>query len=315
MKKIGILVLALLSLLPVTAQAKIIGYFAHTDIVAYINGLPIPSYNIDGWTGIVAEDLRTYGFDVFWDADERSLWVGDAFFPYPEYTATNLQGMEPVTATYIPETNTKPIGSRAGSIYATDIRTYVANEPVSAYNIGGRTIIFIDELSRFGDVVWHEDSREIRYDYVPSWSMDLYHPDYEAETEQPVASFSLNMHRDSEGSIITTGENLDYLDYMRLYYNKKDGMCLGFSLYQRVLFQTVDLNTLLWDISTQSYDGTTLSPNADKANQRMKILINDTPVSITKVTQGKGSGHSDFYFWFPMDLKERDIVSVSVSLQ
>jgi len=315
MKKLLVWTILFTILFSMPVDARVVGSYVHTDIVAYINGLPIPSYNIDGWTGIVAEDLRDYGFDVYWSGEERTLYISHDFFPYPEYTEENLQGDGQITATYIPAENTKPIGSFAGHIYATDIKTYVAGDLVHAYNIDGRTIILMDELSRLGDVIWHPDTREIRYAYVPAWSIDLYQPNYEADTTKPIQSFSLSAKRQEDNTLITEGEHLDYLTYPRLYYSKKDGMCFGFSLYQRVLFQTVDLNTLLWDISTQSYDGTTLSQTADKANQHMEIIINGQPVTITRVTQGKGNGHSDFYFWFDLALRKEQIDSVSVHLQ
>jgi len=191
----------------------------------------------------------------------------------------------------------------------------VAGDEVTAFNIGGRTVIYIDELVRFGDVVWHEAERKICYDYVAPWSIDLYKVNHDADTTKEISSFSLDMVKTENGEYLTTGENLDYLDYLRLSFNKKDGMYLGFSVYQRVLFQTEEIYNLLWDVSTVRYDGEMLSENANLANEHMKILINGEPVTITKVTQGKGSGHTDFYFWFDCDVKKEDITSVSVNFK
>ena len=42
----------------------VINKTVYTDIVAKINGHDIASFNIDGYTVIVAEDLRNYGFNV-----------------------------------------------------------------------------------------------------------------------------------------------------------------------------------------------------------------------------------------------------------
>ena len=44
----------------------------HTDIVTYINGKPIESYNIKGYTAIKVEDLSSYGFDVEWNGRDRT---------------------------------------------------------------------------------------------------------------------------------------------------------------------------------------------------------------------------------------------------
>ena len=57
------------------AQGRINGMVLKSDIKAYINGEPIMTYNIDGYTGVIAEDLRNYGFDVEWRADSRTLYV------------------------------------------------------------------------------------------------------------------------------------------------------------------------------------------------------------------------------------------------
>jgi len=307
-----IFVLVIANMLGISAYAQIIGSYVNTDIVAYINDMPIKSYNINGWTGIVAEDLRDYGFDVNWSQEERTLSVGRYYIPTPTYTEENWQGNGEITSTFVAEKNTKPIGSFAGNIYATDIKTYVAGDEVTAFNIGGRTIIYIDDLSRFGNVVWYENERKICYNYVEPWNIDLYEVNYEADTSENINSFSLNMTKDSNGEYVTIGENLDYLTYPKLSYNKKEGMCFGFSLYQRVLFQTDELNKLLWNVTTTRYDGEILAENADLANEYMKISVNGEPVTITSVTQGKGSGHSDFYFWFDCSIPKEEITSVTV---
>ena len=51
--------------------AKIIGQATYTDIVTYVNDLPIPTYDINGQTVIVAEDLEHYGFDVQYQNEYR----------------------------------------------------------------------------------------------------------------------------------------------------------------------------------------------------------------------------------------------------
>lgn len=45
----------------------IIGSVLTTDIKAYINGLEIPSYNVDGNMVIIGSDLRSYGFNVVYE--------------------------------------------------------------------------------------------------------------------------------------------------------------------------------------------------------------------------------------------------------
>jgi len=160
LKKIIFLALASLLCLSLAVPAlaaspKIINYSLYTEIVAKINGHVIRSYNIDGYTAIVAEDLRGYGFYAMWNPTERTLNV---------MRATNDDGSLQLPykwSEYDPGKLTHPIGSRAFPIYATDIKTYVAGSEVSAFNIDGETLIWIEDLAPFGNVVWHEKERYI----------------------------------------------------------------------------------------------------------------------------------------------------------
>ena len=159
-KKLLVLVLAIVMCLSLGAPAlaaapRIINYSLYTEIVAKINGHVIRSYNIDGYTAVVAEDLRAYGFYAIWAPAERTLSV---------MRATNDDGSLQLPyrwGEYDPGELTHPIGSRAFPIYETDIKTYVAGSEVSAFNIDGETLIWIEDLAPFGDVVWHEKERYI----------------------------------------------------------------------------------------------------------------------------------------------------------
>ena len=57
----------------------VVGFTRYTDIVASINNHNIASFNIDGYTGVVAEDLRNYGFDVQWVDACNVLWTWQYF--------------------------------------------------------------------------------------------------------------------------------------------------------------------------------------------------------------------------------------------
>ena len=272
-------------------------YALHTDIVAYINDAPIRSFNIDGFTGIVAEDLLQYGFGVKYDDSIRTLEV---------YRLNNK-----ITSTYTPEELTAPVGAKKAKIYDTDIKTYVDGNLVQSFNIGGETIIFIDELLCYGRVIWYPDERKICYNYVDSWSIDLHEINRESDLSQPINSFTLNWQKTPDG-YVSEGENLDYLDYLRLYCDWQEGIKIGFSLYQRVLFQTEELNNLLRETVTVRYDGELLAENADKANEHIKIYINGEEQKITKVSQGKGNGHTDYYFHLDTNIAQEDITRITV---
>ena len=73
------LLIAVCTALTVSAVAlrtgDVVDYVQKTNIRAFIDGVEIPSYNISDRLGIVAEDLRGYGFDVEWRADTKTLHV------------------------------------------------------------------------------------------------------------------------------------------------------------------------------------------------------------------------------------------------
>ena len=308
MKKLLFLAVTLFILFSVfinaNAQGKVTGMVLNTDIIAYINGFPIPSYNINGWTGIVAEDLTDYGFDVFWDAEQRELFI--SYYKNPDFK---------ITADYVPQKSDMPVGSHLMDVFQTDIKTYVDGDEAAAFNIGGRTIIYIDSLQCYGNVQWFENERKICYTYIEPWALDVHHTNYNADTSGNIQSFSFTAVKNETGDFDLNGENLDYLDYLKLYYSKKNGLQFGFSVYQRVLFQTEELSRLLWNMSTVKYDGTILRENADIANEHMKVLINGEPVQITKVSQGKGNGHTDFYFWFDISLSKEEIKTLTITCE
>lgn len=127
----------------------VIGEAVHTDIIASINDYNIVSYNINNYTAVVAEDLRNYGFDVTWVSNERALYIKRA--------ATNI-----VASTYIaPEISSSQIGKKAQNVLYTDIKTYINGEEVTSYNIDGKTIVYFDDLSVFGDIEYNDNIRRL----------------------------------------------------------------------------------------------------------------------------------------------------------
>ena len=155
MKKVFTLLLICviaITALSISASAEIgdiIGYAKYTDIAAYINNYPITSYNINDYTVIVVEDLRNYGFDVTWDEDARTLTV-------VRNTQTEITGKSNVYK------YSYKAGQNSFPYVETDIVTYVNGQPVTSYNIGGQTCIYIDALGIYGGVEWNNDIRAIK---------------------------------------------------------------------------------------------------------------------------------------------------------
>lgn len=138
--KRGIFCLILLAVLPLSASAlrpgDVAGTVLSTDIRAFIDGYEIPSYNIDGHLGIVAEDLCAYGFTVEYDDSTRTLSLNR--------TGGAIRGVA------IPPTAGLPSGTPLMRVLVSDIRVYLDGAEVDGYNIDGRTIILFSSLDRYG---------------------------------------------------------------------------------------------------------------------------------------------------------------------
>lgn len=119
-----------------------------SDIKAYIDYTPIKSYNVDGYTYVIAEELRNYGFDVVWSNEERSLRITRKELTTPIYTKELAEGDSDAQGSSYP-------------IYDTDIKTYLNGEVANSYNIGGRTVMQIDELIKCGSFKWNADDRRV----------------------------------------------------------------------------------------------------------------------------------------------------------
>ena len=132
---------------------RAVDWALYTDITAQINGHPLRSYNVNGSTAVVAEDLRGYGFQVLWDAEDRTLSVERAA------DSTGCPALPASWPDYTPPALTQPVGTRAQPILSTDIDTYVAGQYVRSCNIGGETLICFSDLAPYGAVSFDEDSR------------------------------------------------------------------------------------------------------------------------------------------------------------
>ncbi len=269
----------------------IIGKILSTDITVYINGAAIPSYNIDGYTGIVAEDLENYGFDVTYNDKYRQLRIENNF-------------IKEFTASYVPEKNPKPVGTFLSNVYDTDIIVYLSKKLSHTYNIDGKTIILIDDLKEYGNVTWYPEERKVCF-----YTKDIYlHHDYDSDTIKEISSFQLELKRKEAAKFKTAGleivkeENQSYLDSFQIscFKDKEDKLyfSFSFSIYQRVMNETSNLRKLLDEMLNQYREGKKLREGTNFANEHIKVSVNGVSIPITFVRGGGGNGHSDFYFYF-----------------
>lgn len=199
MKKLvkTVLFTAILSALPVlTTFAKsgdVIGYAKYTDISAYINHYPITSYNINGNTAVVAEDLANYGFNVAWDDTTRTLTV----------TRSGGTTITPYGTVY---KYSSKVGQNSFPIYETDIVTYVNNAQVESFAIGGKTCVYIDSLASYGELNWVPEQRATKL-WISGLPIKDYSPLPEAVTTAPVTSSTGNTSVSSFSTSYNTLKN------------------------------------------------------------------------------------------------------------
>ena len=149
---IMLVAIMLISAMCISVNAAIdkAGDYYYTDIKSYVRGQLIDSYNVGGKTVILAEALRTYGFNVAWDENARTLTITDKKGPATSSATATAEG---------------PIGAVAGSYYNTDIITYFNNVAIESYNLGGQTVIPATVLRDFGyNVIWDADNRQVLID-------------------------------------------------------------------------------------------------------------------------------------------------------
>lgn len=154
MKKI-ILILGILLCLSTAVHAQIVGEVLSTDITAFIDEQPIESFNINGYTYVIAEDLRDYGFSVTYNESERTLLI--------ERDREADRGFLAMEKVNIKKADV-PFRKKLFDVYETDIVTYIGSDIANAYNVNGQTLIMIDELSRFGNFSYDNNARCVKID-------------------------------------------------------------------------------------------------------------------------------------------------------
>lgn len=133
------------------AIGDVIGQTTYTDIRAYINHFAIQSYNVNGYTVVVAEDLINFGFSVVWNQEDRSLRI------------TRNKDVNEINQWSVPSvTSPNLLGRPAFNIIETDIKTYINDVEVPSYNIDGKTVVDFSCLSAFGPVNYDQTYRVIK---------------------------------------------------------------------------------------------------------------------------------------------------------
>lgn len=290
MRKIFITTLILLNILssismPILAKSgDIAGNYYSTDIKKYLNGSEIEAINIGGQTLISAENMHYYGFNVFWNAEERVLKIMET--KKAENGAPPLVAVSQISA-----------GVPLGFYYETDIITYLDNDPVTAYNIGGKTYIHAEEMRNFGYVVnWFEDERKLEI-ISPMRAGFVYDIGLIYGKEQSVEGVGVFSVKYTKDGIIGT-DDADYLN-LTMYSTGKE------YIFEAQFYQNEGLfySSLLQEkLRSLCYNGYAVEKPCDKSekydlvNQTVSISINGQKANKVSVIGGAGNGHRDFSF-------------------
>lgn len=155
-------------------NGDVIGEVYSTDILAKIDGLNAPSYNIGGRTAIVIEELAdinsnlSYAINMKYDDSARRLDVtmdsSGGFFG-EQYDAITRG----------------KVGKVVGKVYETDIKVYFNGYEINGINIGGKTAVVMEELGQIGGIneefgyspyrckaTWDPNEKIIALDFIDS---------------------------------------------------------------------------------------------------------------------------------------------------
>ena len=134
----------------------------NTDILTYLDGIPIQGFSLGGKMMICVEDLRDYGYTVTYDDSARVLFANKTGEPDPYFH---------------PQIERGTVGGIAGYTYYTDIYVYINGIHVYAENIGGRMVVIAEDIS---------DTDVQDYGFG--------HTDYNLNSEYVVSEFFLKHH-------------------------------------------------------------------------------------------------------------------------
>ncbi len=120
----------------VSQSGKELGRTQYSDVVAKIDGYPIPSYNISGVTYIPAEALPNYGFILRFDRQKKRLTL--------DLVRAGRPGS--YTACFVPPKNTHTAGEPSVPYSEAEYTAWIGEKQISCFSIEGRLCICMDDL-------------------------------------------------------------------------------------------------------------------------------------------------------------------------
>lgn len=149
----------------------IVGCVRATNINAYLNYMPLPTYNIDGTTVVILRDLENYGYVVEWDEAARC-----AYFYFD-----NTRDVKPYVPYFVPPWD---LLQKLYDVYSSDVRVLFNGREIDSYNIGGRVAIKLRDIDIGDNIEYNDKKRYVsivtdtnvltgeNYDYVMNYFYD-----------------------------------------------------------------------------------------------------------------------------------------------
>lgn len=141
-------------------RPKITGNVLSTDIIAYVDNIPIHSYNYQNHTYVMAEELRDCGFDVVWNGKNRTLNI-----TLPQ-KRTEKEMSYGDRDRFVSSARAETPGKKRFDVYQTDIQVLFDGKPIqteehakTSVNVNGNTLVLFSALKHFGDVKWDQEYR------------------------------------------------------------------------------------------------------------------------------------------------------------
>lgn len=115
---------------------------------AFINDYYIPSFSYDNASMIILSDLNYYGFDIIWDETNKKISIIEN--KNKARSALSEEEIKKREKNYIG----KPL------LY-TNIAVYIGNRKIPCFLADNSTIIYINDLSIFGNLNWDGQNKII----------------------------------------------------------------------------------------------------------------------------------------------------------
>lgn len=151
MRKFGLFLISVFFILivPYAVSAEFSNYqMSYSDITAYINHHPVPSFACDGKSVIKAEDLEHFGFDVVFDSASMTLDI-------TRNSEVFIDGMRFTKIGY-------PNGFPKGTGTASGVKVRVNGYDVDSFAYDGCSMIAFEDLGMLGDVYWVPEFRALK---------------------------------------------------------------------------------------------------------------------------------------------------------